>query len=362
MIGQTFRLLFQPGVTEMRILHTPRSGTVSGYFDDAVAFVNAAQHWSGAAPGVYATLNPTIPALLARAHNRLRDRARETTADTDIVERRWLPLDFDSIRPSGISSTDAEHRCAFARALVCRDWLGARGWPAPIEADSGNGAHLLYCIHLPNDAASRDLLKRVLEALALFFSDDLVNVDTTVHNAARIWKVYGTMACKGDSLPERPHRLARLLAVPATIDAVSLALLESLAALLPTPPPAPARPRYAGTEPFDLERWIADHGLPVVSHGPWGSGYRWVLSPCPWNADHTNRSAFIVRLPSGAIAAGCHHNSCQGNDWHALRDMYEPGWRDRHAPGGRPQQDFVDPWLGPRSQWCGVPLAVRRMS
>jgi hypothetical protein len=25
-----------------------------------------------------------------------------------------------------------------------------------------------------------------------------------------------------------------------------------------------------------------------------------------------------------------------------------------------PAPDFIDPWLGPRSQWCGVPLAVRR--
>src|SRR5262245_61488528 len=56
-------------------------------------------------------------------------------------------------------------------------------------------------------------------------------------------------------------------------------------------------------------------------------GSRWVLNPCPWNSDHTSRAAFIVQFPNGAIAAGCHHNGCAGKDWHALRDVYEPGWR-----------------------------------
>jgi P4 family phage/plasmid primase-like protien len=43
-----------------------------------------------------------------------------------------------------------------------------------------------------------------------------------------------------------------------------------------------------------------------------------------------------VRLASGAIAAGCHHNGCQGNDWHALRDLYEPGWQTRTSRTTRP--------------------------
>jgi hypothetical protein len=66
---------------------------------------------------------------------------------------------------------------------------------------------------------------------------------------------------------------------------------------------------------------------------------RWVFSVCPWNAAHTNGSAFIVQFANGAIAAGCHHNGCSGKDWHALRDLVEPGWRDtgnrRNAETGK---------------------------
>src|SRR5262249_45201077 len=39
--------------------------------------------------------------------------------------------------------------------------------------------------------------------------------------------------------------------------------------------------------------------------------------------------AFVVQFASGAIAAGCHHNGCHGNNWHALRDLCEPGWQTR---------------------------------
>jgi hypothetical protein len=329
MIQQTATTLFMPGtVHELRILNTPRNGTVSGYFDSLQAFVDAAQSWSGNAPAVYATLNPCNPALLARAANRLKERVKTTTSDSDMIRRYRFPLDFDPVRPAGISSTDAEHAAALQRATDCGAWLHSLGWPAPVLADSGNGAHLIYAIDLPNDSTSRDLLKRCLEAVALYHSDDVVNVDLTTFNAARIWKVYGTMACKGDHLPERPHRLARLLDVPTSLEVVTRAQLEALAALVPEPPPPVPHRGYTQGVPFDLEQWIERHELPVVSEGPWHqNGYRWVLKPCPWNSAHTNRSAFIVRLASGAIAAGCHHNGCSGNDWHALREIYEPGWR-----------------------------------
>jgi hypothetical protein len=328
MIQHTASVFFQPGtIAELRIIDTHR-GTVSGYFDNSPAFIRAAQQWSGKAPAVYCTLNPCTPALLARAANRLKDRVKSTTSDKDIVRRVWFPLDFDPVRPADISATEVEHDAALQRAEACTTWLAYRGWPAPVAADSGNGGHRLYRIDLPNDDASRALLQRCLEALAMYFTDSVVALDVSVFNAARIWKVYGTMACKGDHLPERPHRLSRLLDVPSTLACVTRQQLEGVAALLPAPATSTPRRGMPQGVPFDLPQWITSHGLPVVSEGLWQhSGYRWVLNPCPWNSAHTNKSAFVVQFASGAIAAGCHHNGCHGNNWHALRDLYEPGWR-----------------------------------
>jgi hypothetical protein len=80
---------------------------------------------------------------------------------------------------------------------------------------------------------------------------------------------------------------------------------------------------------FDLGGWIRRHNLGVALDGPWQGGHRWILDACPWNEEHTNRSAFIVRWPDGTIGAGCHHNGCQGKGWRDLREKYEPGARDR---------------------------------
>jgi hypothetical protein len=174
--------LWEPGaVGELRILGTGR-GTVAGYFDDLEKLAAAAIHYDGMAEGIYATLNPVPPELLARANNRVKEYTKITTADNQIQRRCWLLIDCDPVRPSGISSTDAEHEAALARARQVREWLVAHGWPrdAQLLADSGNGAHVLARIALPNDAESKDLVERLLKALAFRFDDDAVKIDTKV--------------------------------------------------------------------------------------------------------------------------------------------------------------------------------------
>ena len=235
-ISEAMSILLEPdSIVELRAPGT-QGHTLSGYFDDHSLLAKAAAGLSGKAPGVYVTLNPVRTDLLARAVNRVIRFAKNTTSDSDILSRRWFALDFDPVRPSGISATDAEHEAALDRMQQCKDWLRTQGWPDPVLADSGNGGHLLYRIDLPNDAASTDLVKRCLQALGLLFSDDQVIVDLSTYNASRIWKVYGTLAAKGDNTPDRPHRLAKLLEVPSRIEVVSPELLAQLAAMVPTAP------------------------------------------------------------------------------------------------------------------------------
>lgn len=330
-IQRALQLLCEPGqMRELRALAaaTPswrRPHTVAGYFDDPAKLAQAAAQLH--ARGIYITLNPVLPALLARAANHVKDLAAgdATTGDGDILTRRWLPVDCDPVRPAGISATDAEHELALARARAIRGHLQRQGWPEPLLADSGNGGHLLYRVDLP--PADDGQVARVLRGLAFLFDDEQVTVDETVANPARIWKVYGTVARKGDDMPERPHRLARLLEVPEALVPVPRELLEALGALPPLEPATAARPaaQWGGQRAFDLVAWIATHGLAVEGPRKWGTqgAQRWIFPVCPWNPDH-RRSAYIVRFPSGALAAGCHHNSCRGNDWRALRALVEP--------------------------------------
>jgi len=213
-------LIVEPGqIVELRLLKVQRGKrefpcTLSGYFNDYETLAAEAVKNSAIAQGAYITVNPLNADLLARSANRLQIAGKDSplTTDADVTSRRWLPVDLDPVRPPGISATSEEHGLAIERAQQIRDALHTEGWPAPILADSGNGGHLLYKIDLPvNDGG---VVKRCLEGLALRFDDDRVKVDQSVFNPARIWKLYGTISRKGDSLPDRPHRLARILEAP----------------------------------------------------------------------------------------------------------------------------------------------------
>lgn len=231
-IREALDCLTEDGQTvELRVLgvHGKRR-TDSGYFSDWEKLARAAASYEGRAEGIYFTLNPVNPSLLSRANNRVKEYAGQTTSDADILKRVLLPIDFDPVRPSGISATDLEKQLALERAWACRIWLMAQGWPEPTFADSGNGAHLIYGIDLPNDGESADLIKRCLSALSALFSDAQVKVDTSTGNASRIFKLYGTLARKGDPTPERPHRRAMIHCTPQHRTAVSREQLEWLAA------------------------------------------------------------------------------------------------------------------------------------
>ena len=106
-------------VVEVRALAD--GATHSGYFDDYAALARAAEALDAdpSVAGIYVTLNTVNPALLARRANRIKmrlSRKDATTADADIIRRRWFPVDIDPVRPSGVSSTDEEHDAALAAA------------------------------------------------------------------------------------------------------------------------------------------------------------------------------------------------------------------------------------------------------
>ena len=211
---RTFNVLYRKSdVAELRIPDSPW-GTLSGFFNNARAMREAAAGLDGKVPAIYCTLNPLKPALLIRAPNQLVYHASSAAKDRDVRWRRSFLIDIDPVRPSGVSSTDAEHEAALARAREVRTHLSAKGWPDPVLADSGNGAHLIYLINRPNDESSRAMIRHCLKELDALFTDDAVKIDKKVFNAARIVKVYGTWTAKGEDTPGRPHRRSRIIEVP----------------------------------------------------------------------------------------------------------------------------------------------------
>mgnify|MGYP000848481350 CR=1 FL=1 len=327
--------------------------THSGYFDDHEALARAVEALDAdpAVAGIYVTLNTVNPALLARRANRIKmrlSRKDATTADADIIRRRWFPVDIDPVRPSGVSSTEAEHAAALAAAERIAAYLAEQGFPAPVRADSGNGAHLLYRIDLPNDDAATALVKGALATLDALFSNEAVTVDTANHNAARIWKLYGTLSRKGDNTPERPHRRAKVLAVPDDIRMVPREYLQHLAALLPREEP-PERKRTNGNGPgINLASWLLDHSIAVRSTRPYQGGTLYVLDECPFSPAHRD-GAFAIQFANGAVFAGCHHATCGGGAqrWPELREALEQAMRRLTLDEWRERLEGTDACFAP---------------
>ncbi len=343
-------VLFDPGdVIELRAFHKGRKRTDAGYFDanhwDVLADHAARLSASGAA--VYITLNPVDPQLLSRYSNRIEAFANSTTTDKQVTRRRWLLIDLDPVRPSGTSATDTQLEAARIKAREVYSYLVGIGWPAPVVAISGNGYHLLCAIDLPNDDASTALVKAVLLALGERFDDVHTKVDRSVFNAARICKLYGTVANKGDHTAAAPWRLSCLLQTPAR----AVVSVEQLATVQPpaqstaadaAPGTRAKAPGTRTTGSFNLEDFLARHGM-AYSIDQHDGRERFKLSACPFNPEHVNGEAAVFRKPSGELGFKCQHDSCASKGWREVRALLDgPRAADTSTPARREHQPEPD--------------------
>lgn len=329
--------------------------TTAGYYQPAqiakAASDAASLDASGLSSVIYVTLNLAHTDLLARAVNHLKQGVREATTDNDILRRRWMLIDCDPVRPSGISATDAELSLAIEKAAAVRGYLTDQGWPEPVVVMSGNGQHLLYRIDLPAD--DRGLVERLLHALSEKFDDDKVKIDTAVHNAARITKVPGTVtAGKGDDLrgvegvPDRPHRRGRLEDPPTVVKVVLTEQLEAVAALSKatsrsaeqrSPRRATGRAGQPGRSPASVRTYLEDHGVTVSAEKRKGDHTLLFLDRCPVVPDCQSGNGTdiaVIVADDGMIAYRNLHQRGNGLVWADVRRALEPAEADESdGPG-----------------------------
>lgn len=343
--------------------------TASGYFKDSHTAVDAltkykasSNHYQKQAneTSIYILLNPAKNECFAREqHDKLVEKCAKTTTDKEIARRKWLFIDLDPVRLSGISSTDAELESAFTLCENVKAYMRDVGFTEPMQAISGNGCHLLYHIDLPNDEESKKLVEQVLKSLATLFDNDDVKIDTANFNAARICKLYGTVAKKGanDTTSGRVHRPALMLNDGAG-DANGRDLLEKLVERItaelphendePTPP-ADNSPKKAKSSKSKKQKAQADgdriasiafvdnfatqFNIPVKSRESKDGTELFVLESCVFDPSHTGKDAAILVKPDGKICYHCFHDSCQDKSWRDVRLKYEPDAYDKDRRG-----------------------------
>lgn len=342
-VKKSLEYLLDPDqIVEVRIVKATNdygySKRLSGYFNDFDKLIKEVQRVEREYKKIesfYFTPNPVTPQLLARSKNEL-IASDFATKDSEIERRRYFLIDIDPERPRGTSSTNLQHEKALRMAEEISSYLGDKGWPAPVMADSGNGAHLMYRINIEADDSG--LLKNALEVLNLQFTKSDVKVDTSVYNPARIWKLYGTMACKGSDTAECPHRMARILwdksPTPGKQQIVKRELIEKLAEPIKQAKKSKQGEYLYKDGRFKLESWLAKHKdkLNLISNEPRKitdpNAEVWALKTCPFHSDHINNS-YIYRLENGALVFKCFGDRCKDYHWSEFREKIEPGYKSR---------------------------------
>jgi len=333
-------------IVELRAIY--KRGSVrksySGYFDrdhrHVMAWHAASLNIRGAA--VYVTLNPVLPQLLIRYQNRIEVQPRLTTADKEIMRRHFFLIDLDPARPTNTSATDSQVYAAHCKALKVREYLSSRGWPEPHIAQSGNGFHLLYPIDLSNNESAGAVVKNALTALAQKFDDSVIKVDRGVHNAARICKLYGTVANKGEHSASNPWRLSELLQIgkPTLVTADQLRNLAGMYVK------SDGRTQSMGRNPsgsFNLEDFLRRHDIQYKLDQHDGRE-RFRLAHCPFNPDHTSGEAAIFRATDGQVGFKCMHDSCGDKHWREVLQLLDGPAASNSFAGTRAT---LDEWSEP---------------
>lgn len=252
-----------------------------------------------------------------------------TTSDKDVDGIDWILIDCDPVRATGISASNEEKEKAKQTALKVYEFLKNIGFSYPVVADSGNGYHLLYKVHLvPNDETTK-LIKDFLCSLDCLFSDEFVNIDTAVFNPSRITKLYGTVAKKGSHTEERPHRMSAIIKVPDEIKPTSAKLIEKVAEVYREQKKPQQRTYTEQHINFDLRDFIAKHNIRVKKESRFNGGTRFVLEECLFDSNHKSPDSAILLRDNGVICYKCFHNSCQGKGWKDVRLMFEPDAYDK---------------------------------
>lgn len=345
------RALFAPDqVVELRVLGANgRNGfkfNAAGWFSDHEKLAEAAEQYESKTPaGIYVTINKLAPACIARTDNTIVERIKDTTSDRDVTRRLWLPIDFDPVRPAGVSSSMEELNNAKVAAKAAITELTDMGMPEPLVAHSGNGIHVLYRIDMPTDEESKVFCKAAIEAISDRFSTKSVKIDSTMFNAARILRLWGTSNRKGESTEERPHRFSALW-TKKSFSEFEVAQNEVIRKIISKStraekqvkskeraqlPASPGEPRTA-TARVDLDAFIEKNRIEYVRKDSYdGTGVRYILKACLFDSSHTGTSAVIGRGSTGSIFYKCHHDSCSSRKWGDVRSLFSNGPDAAHA-------------------------------
>jgi hypothetical protein len=318
-----------------------KDGIAVGYFtnkEEAAAIAIKLDHQTSP-ECICVSLNPCYEGLLGRADHKIKANINRTQ-DADITIINNILIDIDPVRPNGISSSDAEHDQALNIGKGIMSDLITAGWPEPFLGDSGNGVHLILKTQgLPNNKESVETIKKFIEAIGHHYSDYSIEINTSifkysnvkididqkVFNPSRLVKFYGTHARKGDNIPNRPHRLSRIISMPGNPQPVAIGHLKAFTQTVPTTTKCSSPDTLTTSSPkpniLDVEAYLRHYGREVVKIIPYENCTLFCLAECVFDPTHGPNEAAVGQNQDGKLFYKCFHNSCRGKTWEEARKI-----------------------------------------
>lgn len=293
------------GVFELCIFNKFKKPEYVGYYDNVTAadkYISDHREWD-----IYLTPQILNPTLTQRAYNTM-VKANERTKDDEVIGYRYLLADLDPLqrledgrivkRPRAVSASEEEHQAALslAKDIIAGIELQDENY---ILVDSGNGAHLYIAIET---GIQEPAIKSAIMGIKTLYETDLVEVDETVSNPARLMRAPGSINCKGGI-----RRPCTYLHCPEHLIPVSYEFIAGLK-VETTQEPKP-------NDGIDLAEKIAnDIGYIMKKPGP-----IYLLKECPFCKSADKAAVVGRRGESGPYFFKCQHNRCKSKKWADLK-------------------------------------------
>lgn len=313
-------------LTEIRLI-SPDGKIGSGYFkniDNLIAEIKKYPDFCA-----YYTINAVSEDCYGRAQcEKIIMRPKATTQDKEIRGRDEVVIDLDPVRASQTNSSDEELSYAKAKGNEIYKWLLAQGFYPSLCCMSGNGVHLKIRCAMENNEKNLQTVKNFLAVIDMLFSDERIDCDTSLSNAARILKCPGVPSNKGTDNPMagRPRRMCVYTHVPDDWykNVNPNEYFEKVAAMYPEPE-QPNRSNNYNPHTFNIEEFIKEHDIPVLRKVVTPKMTKFLLKSCPWGGDaHGGGSAALFLMPDGSCGFKCQHASCSHHNIKDFRLFYAP--------------------------------------
>lgn len=264
--------------------------------------------------------------------------------DSDIESVRFIFIDIDCEKEkSDSSATKEELNLARGVENKVSQFLTENGLNEQIHIFSGNGFHIMLPIQMTNTKETNATIKQFLTILAAKFNNDKVKIDTSVSNPGRLNKLVGTLAAKGETTKERPHRVSTLIGVPDAVTFNSLDQLKKIAE------------KYEGHEQTtslakrEKTSYVIGNAVNWLNH--YDIGYRekkgdnghtqiYVLDKCPLAEHSTNQNGASLIANGNSLSFKCLHESHEHKTIHDFATFYP--LPNGHSEGDKEVVNLVD--------------------